>query len=307
MHRIATCIALSALALGALPTHGRAQGPAHAPLPACADPVATAASRTPVNCHGYAAVDSLRMYYELRGAGQPLVLLHGGGSTIETTFGGVIDALAKTHRIIAIELQAAGHTNDVAGRPLTFERDADDVAGVLDVLHIASADVFGFSNGANTAMRLAMRHPARVRRIGFASGFTHAAGLDPQLFAALRQATPASMPPALRSAYLSTAPDPSALPVVVAKSVQRVLNFVDWADSAVARVSVPTLVMGGDHDVMLVEHLAHVARTLPHGELVIFPHADHGAYIGEASAQLQCPACPAAAVTFIDAFLEPSH
>lgn len=303
MQPFAARVALFALALGAFPTSGTGQGVTRAPLPACADPVATAASTTPVNCHGYAAVDGLRMYYELRGAGPALVLLHGGGSTIETTFGRVIDSLAKTHRIVAIELQAAGHTNDVAGRPLTFERDADDVAQVLDVLHVASADVFGFSNGANTAMQLAMRHPSSVRRIVFASGFTQAAGLDPHLFAGLRQATPASMPAALRSAYLSTAPDPSALPAMVAKSTQRMLSFVDWPDSVVARVGVPTLVMGGDRDVMSVEHLAHVARTLPHGELVIFPNADHGAYIGEASAQMQCPACPQAAAMVIDAFL----
>lgn len=304
MHRHSARVALSALALGGATVLAPMRAPiARTSLPTCADPVASAASSAPVSCHGYAAVDGLRMYYELRGAGRPLVLLHGGGSTIQTTFGRVIDSLARTHRIIAIELQAAGHTNDVAGRPLTFERDADDVAGVMAALHVASADVFGFSNGANTAMRLAMRHPALVRRIVFASGFTQRAGLDPHLFAGLRAATPASMPPALRNAYLAAAPDPSALPAMVSKSAHRVLTFVDWPDSTVARVTVPTLVMGGDRDVMSVEHLAHVAHTLPHGELAIFPNSDHGAYIGEATAQLPCEGCVPAAVKLIDAFL----
>ena len=292
-----TCSAVAAFAIC------MAAPAASAQLPTCTDPVARAASPEHVACHGYAAVDGLRMYYELRGAGRRLVLLHGGGSTIETTFGRVIDSLARTHRIIAIELQSAGHTNDVAGRPLTFERDADDVAGVLDALHVRSADVFGFSNGANTAVRLAMRHPSLVRRIVFASGFTKSAALDPHLFAGLRQATPASMPPVLRNAYLATAPDPSALPAMVSKSARRVLTFVDWPDSVVATVKAPTLVMGGDHDVMSVEHLAHVARTLPNAELVIFPGADHGAYLGEASARMPCPGCAAAAVAFINAFL----
>src|SRR3954468_494802 len=76
---------------------------------------------------GYASVNGLKMYYEIYGAGAPLVLIHGGGSTIQTTFGKVLHELAKTHTIIAVEMQAHGHTADI-DRPLSFEQDANDIA-----------------------------------------------------------------------------------------------------------------------------------------------------------------------------------
>src|SRR6187549_3864037 len=73
----------------------------------------------------YAAVNGLNIYYEIHGNGAPLILLHGGGSTIASTFGRVLPELAKTHRVIAIESQSHGHTKDI-DRPLSFEQDADD-------------------------------------------------------------------------------------------------------------------------------------------------------------------------------------
>jgi hypothetical protein len=75
----------------------------------------------------YASVNGLKLYYEIHGSGKPIVLLHGGGSTIESTSGRILPELAKTHQIVAIELQAHGHTKDI-DRPLSFEQDADDVA-----------------------------------------------------------------------------------------------------------------------------------------------------------------------------------
>src|SRR5690242_12543993 len=78
----------------------------------------------------YAMVNGLKMYYEIHGSGNPLVLIHGGGSTIESTFSRVLPEFAKTHQVIAVELQAHGHTLDI-DRPLSFEQDADDVVALL--------------------------------------------------------------------------------------------------------------------------------------------------------------------------------
>jgi hypothetical protein len=102
----------------------------------------------------YAALNGLKMYYEIHGGGKPLVLIHGGGSTIESTFGRVLPELAKSHQVIAVELQAHGHTLDI-DRALSFEQDADDVAALLAELHINKADFMGFSNdGRGPASRL---------------------------------------------------------------------------------------------------------------------------------------------------------
>src|SRR5438105_13930619 len=110
---------------------------------------------------GYAPVNGLKMYYEIHGrTGEPLVLIHGGGSTIESNWARVLPLLAKSHRVIAIEEQGHGHTKAI-DRPFTFENTADDVAALLDHLKIDRADLFGFSNGGQIALRVANRHPEK--------------------------------------------------------------------------------------------------------------------------------------------------
>ncbi len=123
----------------------------------------------------YATVNGLKMYYEIHGIGTPLVLIHGGGSTIQTTFGRVLSSFAKTHKVIAVEMQAHGHTADI-DRPLTFEQDADDIAALLKQLNIDKADIFGFSNGASTTLQFAIRHPEMTNKIIVASTFYKKSG-----------------------------------------------------------------------------------------------------------------------------------
>jgi pimeloyl-ACP methyl ester carboxylesterase len=125
---------------------------------------------------GYAPVNGIHMYYEIHGQGNPLVLIHGGGSTIQTTFGYILPLLAEHYKVIALELQAHGHTSDRES-PESFEQDADDVAALLSYLHINQANIFGFSNGGNTAMQVSIRHPQLVRKLVIASAFYKRSGL----------------------------------------------------------------------------------------------------------------------------------
>src|SRR6476646_11642907 len=107
---------------------------------------------------GYANVNGIKLYYEIHGEGKPLILIHGGGSTIETTFGRVLPMFAKKYKVIAVELQAHGHTSD-RNAPETFEQDADDIAALLKQLNISKASFIGFSNGGTTSLQIAIRHP----------------------------------------------------------------------------------------------------------------------------------------------------
>jgi pimeloyl-ACP methyl ester carboxylesterase len=115
---------------------------------------------------GYAPVNGLRMYYEIHSPtnpGQlPLVLLHGGGDTIETSFGHLLPALAPNRRIIVFEQQGSGRTADIEDRPFSFEQSADDTAALLKHLDIHRADLFGFSNGGTIALQVAIRYPQLV-------------------------------------------------------------------------------------------------------------------------------------------------
>src|ERR1700732_311637 len=104
------------------------------------------------------------MYYEIHGSGRPLVLLHGGGSTLISTLRRILAELAKTQQVIAVELHAHGHTPEI-DRPLSFEQEADDVAALLEQLHIEKADFMGFSNGGTTSLQIAIRHPELVNKL----------------------------------------------------------------------------------------------------------------------------------------------
>jgi len=146
---------------------------------------------------GYAAVGALRMYYEVHGAARaekaPLVLVHGGGSTIETNFGALIPLLTDTRQVIDVVEQGHGHTGWI-DRPYTPENSADDIAAVLQQLKVARADVLGFSSGAGVGLRLAMRHPSRVRRLIVASTFYRRDGLVDGFWAGVEHASLDAIP-----------------------------------------------------------------------------------------------------------------
>src|SRR5579863_6124827 len=116
----------------------------------------------------YAPVNGLRLYYEIRGNGRPLVLLHGGLMTIDLNFGPVLEPLAASREVIAVESQGHGHTADT-GRPMTIEALAGDVVALLDHLGIGQADLFGFSLGGLVACAVALSAPARVGKLIIAS------------------------------------------------------------------------------------------------------------------------------------------
>lgn len=113
---------------------------------------------------GYAPVNGVKMYYEVRGSGEPVVLLHGAFMAISGEWNDWVGELAKTRKVIAVEMQGHGRTGDIK-RDITPENLADDVAAVLDYLKIPNADVVGYSFGAVTAMQLAISHPAKVRKV----------------------------------------------------------------------------------------------------------------------------------------------
>ncbi len=113
---------------------------------------------------GYAPVNGLKMYYEIHGSGEPVVLLHGAFMAISGEWNDWINELAKTRKVIAIDMQGHGRTADIK-RDITYENLSDDVAALLDYLKIERADIIGYSLGAGTAMMTAIRHPEKVRKV----------------------------------------------------------------------------------------------------------------------------------------------
>jgi pimeloyl-ACP methyl ester carboxylesterase len=224
---------------------------------------------------GYASVNGLRLYYELRGSGPPIVLLHGGGSTIDTSFAPILEALAKSRLVIAFDQQGHGRTSDVAGRPFSFRQSADDAVALLEHLKIDKADFLGYSNGGHIAVEIALSHPQAVRRLIIESAMLSRQGADAEFWEGFKTAKLDQMPSELREAYLAVAPRPENLQSFFDKSVARMANFTGWTPEQIRSIEAPTLVLCGDRDIIRPEHAVEVYRLLPHAELAILPDTDH--------------------------------
>lgn len=252
----------------------------------------------------YAQVNGIRLYYEVHGPahGVPLVLLNGGGSTIEVTYGRILPYFARQRRVIALDEQNHGRSGHRAV-PERFSDSADDVAALLAQLDVEQADVMGFSNGANVAMCLALQHRGLVRKLVFAAGMTKKSGAAPQFWAGMGNATFADMPQPLKDAFLAVNPDVALLHDMHAKDVERMQSFVEISDEAVKSLTIPTLIISGDRDVPSNEHAVELSRLLPHARLMILP-GEHGTFLGELLGQDPGTRYPELSAQLIESFLE---
>src|SRR5829696_3389715 len=149
-------------------------------------PVVLPAQQKPTT--GYAPVNGLKMYYEVHGSGDPVVLLHGSFMTITNNWTEWIGELSKTRKVIAFEMQGHGRTADI-NRDFSHESLADDVAALLDYLKIPSADLIGYSMGGGVAMQCAIRHPEKVRKVVSISAVFRLDGLVKEAIDAFPQLT----------------------------------------------------------------------------------------------------------------------
>jgi pimeloyl-ACP methyl ester carboxylesterase len=245
---------------------------------------------------GYAPVNDLRMYYEIHGpAGQlPLVLLHGGGDTIETSFGHLLPVLARSRRIIAFEQQGCGRTTDIEDRPFSFEQSADDTAALLKYLDIERANLLGFSNGGTIALQVAIRHRQLVRRLIVITALMKRAWADSQFWESMKTALPEAMPAELREAYRQVAPEPENLESFFYKARNRMRDFKDVPDQAIHSINAPTLVVSSDRDVMRPEGAVELFHLLQDAQLAVLPGTEH----------MAIPSRTALLVPMIETFLD---
>jgi pimeloyl-ACP methyl ester carboxylesterase len=228
---------------------------------------------------GYAPVNGLKMYYEIEGDGAPLVF-------IPPAFGVAglksFPTLANNHAIIAMDLQGNGRTADIPDRPISIEQYADDVVALLNHLGIGSADFLGESYGGDTAAVIAVRHPARVRRIAtYAATFSPPPStLDPVMTRYERPPTAETRDVLFqRDSYKKVAPDPSYWPTIYGK-----VGGIDWkgfSKDELASIQAPMLIIQGDHDFVRLEHSVETLRLIPHAELAVIPSASHFALSSE--------------------------
>jgi pimeloyl-ACP methyl ester carboxylesterase len=253
-----------------------------------ATPVAEGAAMTDTTPQtGYAPGNGLDMYYEIHGSGGvPLVLLHGGISTIDVDFGRILPGLARTRQVIALEQQAHGHTADI-DLPLSTARMADDTAAALRHLGVEQADIFGYSVGAGIALELSIRYPELVRKLVLATIIINESGYYPGHLEGMASIEPEMLAGSpFAEAYTEVAPNPDDFPVLLEKIIQFSQSGESWSDEDVQKIKAPALLMAGDSDIVHPEHMVQIFRLLgggvpgdvvglPASRLAILPGTTH--------------------------------
>jgi pimeloyl-ACP methyl ester carboxylesterase len=226
---------------------------------------AFASAQTPTSTvvkTGYAPVNGLKMYYEIHGTGDPLILLHGGVVGI-TVFGPNLDALSQKRKVIAVELQGHGRTSDI-DRPLSYEAMADDIATLMKYLGIERADVMGYSLGGGVALQTAIRHSASVRKLVVVSATCKRDGWYPEVLAAMAQMGPAAAEQMKQSPLYKLYPNVNWA-VLLTKLSDLLRKDYDWSKE-VAAIKAPTMIVFADADAVRPAHVIEFFGLLGGGQ-----------------------------------------
>ena len=221
-------------------------------------------------------IDGLPVWYETAGAGDPLVLLHGGLSS-NASWAPQFEGLAPHRQVIAPERRAHGHTPDVEG-PLTYEDMAAETAAVLSRLDVGPAHLVGWSDGGMVGLLLAMDRPELVHTLTVTgTGFSLAGYIPGPIDDLLLLPADDEEMAVFSDPYGAESPDgPDHFPIVWEKIRQLWRAPFDWSDR-LDRIVAPTLVIVGDDDVISVPHAEQLARGVAHGQLAVIPGASHAA------------------------------
>ena len=214
---------------------------------------------------GYAAVNGIRMYHEIYGEGEPLVLIHGGLTTIGEMQGWV-KVLAQTRRVIAVEMQGHGRTAET-GRPMNFPTMGDDIAALLDHLKITKADLVGHSFGGASVLRTAIQHRDRVRRLVVISSPFARSGWFSEAREGMSQVGPSMAENMMQTptGQLSRGwPAPQLFPHFLEKFGKMMSEDYDWSGD-VSLLTIPVLLVFADNDSISQKHIAEFFALLGGG------------------------------------------
>lgn len=240
---------------------------------------------------GYVEINGMNMYYEVSGDGEPMIVLHGAYMNIPA-MGEIVPRLARTHKVYALEMQGHGRTNDI-DRPVTYPNLAGDVAAFMDALDIERADVFGYSMGAATGLRLALDHPEKVDQLVAASVSFDMAGSQPDFLEMIPTMAPEMFVGSpLEDAWKAMAPNPDGFRPFVERMIALEHEPLAWGEEVDA-LEVPVLIIAGDADMMTLDHLVDMFHKLGGGvagdlgkplsasRLAILPATSHTAVINQ--------------------------
>jgi pimeloyl-ACP methyl ester carboxylesterase len=224
---------------------------------------------------GRANVNGISLYYATIGHGSPVVLLHGGLSNSDY-WGNQVKALARQHTVIVMDSRGHGRSTRDA-RPYGYDLMADDVVALLDTLHIARADVVGWSDGAILGLDLAIRHPNRIGKVFAFAANTVTSGVQEgvekaPVFARFIERA--------RGEYARLSATPKDYDAFVAQITKMWETEPNWTDDQLRSIRAQVLIVDGDHDEAIKRaHTEYIAATIPNAGLLILPNTSHFAFL----------------------------
>lgn len=219
----------------------------------------------------YMNINGLRMYYEIKGEGQPLLFIHGGGMCTEA-YHKEINKLSKRYKVIAADNQAQGRTNDI-DREISYINMAHDQISLLDSLGVDRVIVFGHSDGGVVGLYMTLINQKRVNKLIVSGTNYKASGIIDQFTDLLKGATPEGYQ---NDYYNRLSPDgPDHWPVVFWKLKKMWINKPDISKQELNSIKIPTLIIVGDHDMIKINHTTEMFKNIKSSNLLIIPNASH--------------------------------
>lgn len=214
----------------------------------------------------YAPVNGLKMYYEIHGTGDPVVLLHGSFMTVTNNWTNMIAQLSKSRQVIAVEMQGHGRTADT-DREFNYENLAADIAALLEYLKIEQADLLGYSMGGGVAMQAAISHSEKVRKVVSISAAFRNDGLVKEAVEAFPQTNPGMFKDSpIEAEYKKLSPTPDKFDTFIERVLQIAIKPFDFGADKLKATKAPMLFIHGDADGVRLDHIAEMFR-LKGGEI----------------------------------------
>lgn len=261
--------------------------PAEAQEPKAATPQAIAAEPSK---KGYVEVGGINYYYEIRGEGEPLLLLHGGLGSVDM-FAPIMPALTQHRQVIGVDLQGHGRTS-LGKQPFSLEAMGADMGKIVSELGYGQVDVLGYSMGGGIALQMAAQSPEKVRRLVIASAPFAKNGFFPEMIPQ-QEAVSGAMAEMMKEtpmfiSYKAVAPDVSEFPRLLDAMGDLMRRDYDFSD-AVARLTMPVMLVFGDSDMIRPEHIVEfyhklggglkdagwMRENMPKNRLAILPDLTH--------------------------------
>lgn len=227
----------------------------------------------------YADVNDIKVYYEIYGEGEPLLLLHGNSGSIENYIY-QIPELSKHFKVVAVDSRAQGRSTD-SDQEITYALMASDMSELIDKLNLGKVNVVGWSDGGNIGIELAYAHPEKVLKVvAFGANYTHENWMAPPDSVVMTPDDPliiriSGLIKNLGTAAERLSADPSRMPVIRKKLEDLMNNNPNFTPDQLKTIDVPFLIVAGDHDVITLDQTIALFTNLPKSELFIVPHASH--------------------------------